>query len=187
MCRRNYCNRMPSPCVSSKLPRCRTRWKSSTKSTARGLLYVGTSMNNAPLDILDKSVPIEAHYQVLPLLREVKRERLLRERVRERENGREAEEERGGLHGLDIVRWEEEMLHEERVTYERYSLDETPSNFWHAVSNAKSNVPRFVVLGPPGSEGRPARLWMATHSGPCAPAGVGGVGAKASRFGNKPA
>jgi len=96
------------------------------------------------LDILGKEVPIEKHYQALPLLREVKRERLPHEAM-----GRRGDEEQGGLRGVDIVRWEE-SLREEQVTYERHELDEVWSNFRQVVKEAKSDVPRFVGIGPPG-------------------------------------
>lgn len=100
----------------------------------------------ASLDILNKPVPIEKCYQVLPLLREVKKERLPRDpRVPERE-----EDNEGRLRPIDILRWEEERR-EERVTYETHALEEVFSNFRRVVKEAKGEVPRFVVLEPPGS------------------------------------
>jgi predicted NACHT family NTPase len=70
-------------------------------------------------------------------------------RMGEWENGGE-EEERGGLRGIDLVRWEEE-LREERIAYEPHSLEEVFANFRRVAKDAKSDVPRFFVLGPPGS------------------------------------
>lgn len=94
------------------------------------------------LDLLGwKWVPLETHYQVLPL-REVKRERLPREERREWGDG--------GLRGVDLVRWEEEVR-EERVIYEPVGLEEVFRDFRSAAREARSAVPRFVVLGPPGS------------------------------------
>src|SRR2546422_4765689 len=64
----------------------------------------------ARLDILGRPASLDAHYQVLPLLREVKRERLPRTRTEqhgERKSEGEHEEEHGGLQGVDILRWEE--------------------------------------------------------------------------------
>src|SRR6266540_1177689 len=72
----------------------------------------------ASIDLLGKSVPLETHYQVLPLLREVKRERLLRH-----PHSPEEEDTEPRLQPIDILRWEEE-LREERVTYERVLLEQ---------------------------------------------------------------
>ncbi len=107
----------------------------------------------ASLDLLGRPAPIDTHYQVLPLLREVKRERLPRagrERPGERESVGEHEEEHGGLREVDILRWEEE-LQEERITYERVSLTEVFHHFRSVAKEATRDVPGFVVLGPPGS------------------------------------
>jgi HEAT repeat protein len=100
----------------------------------------------ARIDLLGRSVPLERHYQILPLLRAVKRERLLhhpRSLVRE-------ENPEFQLRPIDILRWEEE-LREERVTYERVSLEQIFNDFPSAVKEAKTTMPRFAVLGPPGS------------------------------------
>src|SRR5262245_44573442 len=103
----------------------------------------------ASLDILGKSVPVATHYQVLPLLQEVKRERL--PQVGQGRHGeREQQEGHGGFRGVDILRWEEE-LRGERVTYERVPLEQVFSDFRSVAKEAKTSVPRFVVLGPPGS------------------------------------
>ncbi len=100
----------------------------------------------ASIDLLGRSVPFEKHYQLLPLLREVKRERLPRHpRAPEREEAPEPQ-----LRPVDILRWEEE-LREERVTYERVSLEQVFTDFQSAAKGAKTAVPGFVVLGPPGS------------------------------------
>ncbi len=98
------------------------------------------------LDILGNLVSIEQHYQVLPLLRKVERERLPHDlRLPDM---REDPETR--LRLIDLIRWEEEMR-EERVTYERVSLEQVFHQFQSMVKEAKSAVPRFIVLGPPGS------------------------------------
>ena len=97
------------------------------------------------LQLLDKSVPLQDLYQVLPLLREVKRERLPREEAQEQE-----EEGRHGLRPMDILRWEEALRREE-VSYQRVSLEEVFDRFPQVVEGAKTAIPRFVVLGPPGS------------------------------------
>jgi HEAT repeat protein len=105
------------------------------------------------LDLLGRLAPLETHYQALPLLREVKRERLPR---KSSERGaRQSSEEQGaghshGLHEVDILRWEEE-LREEHVLYTHVSLPEVFQQFRSVVKEAKSDTPRFVVLGPPGS------------------------------------
>src|SRR5437867_4350647 len=100
----------------------------------------------ASIDLLGRSVPFEKHYQQLPLLREVKRERLPRHlRSPEREEDPEPQ-----LRPVDILRWEEE-LREERVTYERVSLEQVFTDFQSAAKGAKRAGPSFVVLGPPGS------------------------------------
>lgn len=51
---------------------------------------------------------------------------------------------------MDILRWEEE-LQQEFITYERVSLGEVFRQFRSAAKEATSDIPRFVVLGPPGS------------------------------------
>jgi HEAT repeat protein len=103
----------------------------------------------ASLDILGKSVPVATHYQVLPLLQEVKRERLP-QAGQERYGEREHQEGHSGFRGVDILRWEEEVR-EERVTYERVPLEQVFSDFRSVAKAANTPVPRFVVLGPPGS------------------------------------
>lgn len=115
------------------------------------------------LSILDREVEIETHYQVLPLLREVKREHLPRPEPEGRKGRKAAkdrnpkddkEHDRDGvfavLRGVALRRWEEE-LRREQVTYEKHSLDEVLNNFRVVVKEARSAVPRFFVLGPPGS------------------------------------
>lgn len=88
----------------------------------------------ARLDVLGTcDAPIESHYQALPLLHEVKRERLRRD----------------GL-TADILGWEEK-IRGENVTYERYTLEEIFSSFGRIVKEVQGDVPRFVLLGPPGS------------------------------------
>ena len=100
----------------------------------------------ANLNILDRTVPLEKHYQVLPLLREVKKERLPHEPGRSEKE----EETKGGLRPVDILRWEEE-LRAEQVTYERVTLEQVFADFRSVVKEAQGAAPRFVVLGPPGS------------------------------------
>lgn len=104
------------------------------------------------LNILDQEVEIEAHYQVLPLLREVKRDRLPRDEREGRHTdvARRDEDEFTALRGAQVQRWEEELRHEQ-VIYKQHSLDETLNNFRQVVEEARSDVPRFFVLGPPGS------------------------------------
>jgi hypothetical protein len=104
------------------------------------------------LDILERKAPIEKHYQALPLLREVKREKLPRS-DRERQEGEGQQDDSAGFRGLrgaEVQRWEEE-LRAEQVTYERHSLADVFSKFRQVVKEARSDVPRFIVLGPPGS------------------------------------
>jgi HEAT repeat protein len=99
----------------------------------------------ATMEILDRVVPIEKYYRTLPLLRAVPQERLLRASHSPRT---EAPELR--LHTGDIVRWEEELSHE-RITYERHTVEKVLSDFRKVMATAGSKVPRFIVLGPPGS------------------------------------
>ena len=100
------------------------------------------------LNILDKSLPIATYYQVLPLLQEVKRERLPRT---EREGHQEEQhKEHSGFCEVDILRWEEQVQ-EETVTYERVPLERVFSAFPLVTKAATTSVPRIVVFGPPGS------------------------------------
>ena len=103
----------------------------------------------AILNILDKSLPIATHYQVLPLLQEVKRERLPRTE-REGRQQQKQHEAHGGFCAVDILRWEEQVR-EETITYERVPLERVLSDFRAVAKAATTSVPRFVVLGPPGS------------------------------------
>src|SRR5262245_7318211 len=103
----------------------------------------------ARLDLLGKSVPVATHYQALPLLQEVKRERLPRA-GQERHEEREHQEGQVGFRGVDSLRWEEE-LRGDRVTYERVPLEQVFSDFRSVAKAANTPIPRFVVLGPPGS------------------------------------
>lgn len=135
----------------------------------------------AQMDLLDAKVSLEAHYQVLPLLQEVKRERLPREprspdsrdgqpdtqdRARGK-GGRADDRHRQSRHAEDVKdqRLEgderrlreagiiawEEKLREETVHYKTVALDRLFGSFREMVKDAKSDAPRCVVLGPPGS------------------------------------
>ncbi len=99
----------------------------------------------ATLHLLGRPVSLTAHYQVLPLLREVKRDRLLRTG---RKRGQE--EDAQTLCSTDILRWEEEVSGE-HVTYEKIDLDQIFARFQAFTKNAQQTTPRLVVLGPPGS------------------------------------
>ena len=99
----------------------------------------------AALPLLGRAVSLTAHYQALPLLREVKRDRLLRTG---RKRGQE--EDAQTLRSTDILRWEEEVSGE-HVTYEKIELDQLFTRFQAVTENAQQTTPRFVVLGPPGS------------------------------------
>jgi HEAT repeat protein len=102
------------------------------------------------LEILDKTASISAHYQVLPLLRTVKRERLLRVDAPPSHDALRQQEARlQGLRDIDIRRWEE-ALREEQVSYTPLSLEQAFLGLQTANTEEPQPVPRFVVLGPPG-------------------------------------
>ena len=98
------------------------------------------------LDILGRHVPLERHYQRLPLLRSVKRELLLPDTYLP-DAGEDFDPT---LRQADILRWEEE-LREELITYERVAVADVFQLFRLYPKAAVPEVPRFVVLGPPGS------------------------------------
>lgn len=101
-------------------------------------------------EILDKTVPIAEHYQVLPLLQVVKRERLPHLRPSTARDALAQQEARlQGLRAIDIVRWEE-ALREEQVSYTQISLEQAFSLFQLANPEGPQLPPRCVVLGPPG-------------------------------------
>lgn len=103
----------------------------------------------AALDLLGRLVPFAGHYQPLPLLREVKRDRL-------RRTGKTPGHDPEDLHapnarlGVDLLRWEEE-LHGESIAYEQLRLDQLFEDFRAFAKRASAAIPRFLVLGPPGS------------------------------------
>jgi HEAT repeat protein len=92
-------------------------------------------------------VPIESHYQMLSLLKEIEREELPRE---DRSPAEMREDEPDTLPGVELRRWEEEMQ-QKQATYKPHALDEVFSNFRQVVKDAEGDVPRFILLGPPGS------------------------------------
>ncbi len=104
---------------------------------------------SATLSLLGASAPLVTYYQVLPLLQEVKRERLP-QIGQERREELEPRDERDGFPEVDLVRWEEEVR-QERVTYECVPVEQVFSDFYSVNKNGRDPVPRFVVLGPPGS------------------------------------
>jgi hypothetical protein len=99
----------------------------------------------ATLNLLGRPVALADHYQTLLLLREVKRDRLLRAGRK-----RDQEEDPHALREADILRWEDE-LSGEQVTYEQIELDQLFARFQTFTKSAQSTIPRFVILGPPGS------------------------------------
>jgi predicted NACHT family NTPase len=99
------------------------------------------------IDILGKSVPMEQHYQVLPLLQKVKPERLPRHPWAPQQE----EDPDFHLPPEDMLRWEEDVQREERVTYKRMSVQEVFTRFQSVIQETTTDVPRFVVVGPPGS------------------------------------
>jgi HEAT repeat protein len=103
------------------------------------------------LGLLNQTVPIEKHYQVLPLMREVKKERLPKARG---PGTRDADgPERNELPEptpTELLRWEEE-LRAEAVTYQTVPLDDVLGRWQSVAPEARSATPRLVVLGPPGS------------------------------------
>ena len=98
------------------------------------------------LDILGRPVPLERHYQRLPLLRSVKRELLLNE-TSAPDAGEDFDP---ALRQADILRWEEE-LREELITYERVAVNQVFQSFQTYAKTSAQETSRFVVLGPPGS------------------------------------
>lgn len=100
------------------------------------------------IEIVDRLVPIKTHYQVLPLLREIERER--RHLPLEQRAVDLPDETQRRWRIVDILRWEEEVQ-QERITYEEVPLDRLFGDFQRTVEEAESSVPRFVLLGPPGS------------------------------------
>jgi hypothetical protein len=101
----------------------------------------------AELNILGSINPFALHYQHLPLLQEVKKEELLRDRRRPDDE----EEGTGNLRTIEIQRWEEHMRDREVSYAQPVEFDHLVANFASVVKPPSSAVPRFVVLGPPGS------------------------------------
>ena len=101
------------------------------------------------LDILGKAVPIASHYQMLPLLHEVKRERLPHGKP---QPDSEDDDKPGTLRLADILRWEEEQR-DVQVSYESVTLEQVFADFPSVIKDTgkASEIPRLVTLGPPGS------------------------------------
>lgn len=99
-------------------------------------------------------VDLATHYQELPLLRQVKRDRLPRDdRARDesgRQPGADKDDRFASLRGIELHRWEE-SLQQELFADKQFALDEVLTNFRKVIEAARSDVPRFFVLGPPGS------------------------------------
>jgi HEAT repeat protein len=113
----------------------------------------------AMLDILGASVPLASHCQDFVLLHAVRREPAsFAEPSRDEASSPES-------FRIEVPSWEEEQS-EEQVAYERLGLNEVFKQ-WRSLSRTSpSNVPRFVVLGPPGS-GKTTALqyigWLAAN------------------------
>lgn len=99
---------------------------------------------SSTFDLLTGAVPYETHYQQLPLLLPAEPDRLPREK-KER-----SEDPWGELRRSDILRWEQETRQE--PTGDRpVRLQDLIQRFPQLVTKSRSNVPRFVLLGPPGA------------------------------------
>jgi HEAT repeat protein/energy-coupling factor transporter ATP-binding protein EcfA2 len=80
-----------------------------------------------------KNIPIEKHYQPLPLLEEVKEDALRK---------KDAEDRGKKSRGQSFSFWEEARVYKQARSYQPHQLAELL---------ARSAVPRFVVIGSPGS------------------------------------
>jgi HEAT repeat protein len=107
------------------------------------------------LELLDRTAPLvqpqgKRLYQELPLLHQVKKERLPRlRRPTTGDDGGDDDPKDHRLGAAAILRWEEE-LRDERVAYERHKVEEAFNDNSRTFHRAKSEVPRFVVTAPPG-------------------------------------
>jgi hypothetical protein len=106
------------------------------------------------LDLLKTKAPIEDHYQMLPLLRTVKREELPRsERIRQSQDGEiKEDDEFVAWRSAAVPRWVEELpVNRIADEQQRHELADIFPNLQQVVKDAKTKVPRLVVLGEPGS------------------------------------
>ena len=107
----------------------------------------------AKLEVIGREdVGLETHYRELPLLREVKRDKLPRaDHERDKPDRRPDEDDPFATpRVIELRRWEE-SLQQDFIADKQFSLDEVLTDFRKAVEGASSDVPRFFVLGPPGS------------------------------------
>ena len=96
--------------------------------------------------IIDRLVPLTEHYQVLPLLQEVKKEAL----PRVKQSDSEEDDQSNPLSTYELLRWEEDLRVQARH-YQRVELNQVFSDFARLAGKPGQTVPRFFVLGPPGS------------------------------------
>ena len=102
----------------------------------------------ADVDVLGIRAPLKEVYQELPLLH-LATPNPLRSRGGDRQRQEDPSE---ALRAAEIRRWEDEVLHPgAAITYEPIGLDDVLDNFRAVVRGMESDVPRFVLLGPPGS------------------------------------
>ena len=103
-------------------------------------------------------VPMETHYRILPLLLHVPSEKLPREGAKGARSGDEGKRGPAGddlkiLRESDIRRWEEQ-IRETGTRYVKTSFHELFADFPSAVKASEKpvgEIPRLVILGPPGS------------------------------------
>ncbi len=107
----------------------------------KNALLTKIAAENKDLKILYKHFPMDNYYQIVPLLQEIAKEDLEKSEIEQKNNHRRQ----------SFYFWEETRVRDKESRYEKREIKDLLEDFRNIVPKRKTAIPRFLVIGPPGS------------------------------------
>ena len=107
----------------------------------KNALLTKIAEENKDLKILYKQFPMDNYYQIVPLLQEIAKEDLEKSEIEQKNNHRRQ----------SFYFWEETRVRDKESRYEKREIKDLLEDFRNIVPKSKTAIPRFLVIGPPGS------------------------------------